>query len=90
MPIFKRTEVAGEIKKKLSHIPIEIKFDTKQNTVTENVRAESFFCGLFNLIYDLELKNLNQKVLNAPAIDLGDVKAGVSYQITSTNTRTKY
>ncbi|MED0951513.1 SMEK domain-containing protein [Bacillus mobilis] len=89
MPVFKRTEIADEIKKKLSIIPIEIKFDTKQNTVTENVRAESFFCGLLNLIYGLELINLNQKVLNAPAIDLGDLKAGVSYQITSTNTRTK-
>lgn len=89
MPIFKRTEIADEIKKKLSIIPIEIKFDTKRNTVTENVRAESFFCGLFNLMYDLELKNLNQKSLNAPAIDLGDLKSGVSYQITSTNTRTK-
>ncbi|MEI3891845.1 MULTISPECIES: SMEK domain-containing protein [unclassified Bacillus (in: firmicutes)] len=89
MPIFKRTEIADEIKKKLSIIPIEIKFDTKWNTVTENVRAESFFCGLLNLIYGLELINLNYKVLNAPAIDLGDLKAGVSYQITSTNTRTK-
>lgn len=89
MPIFKRTEIADEIKKKLSQILIEIKFDTKQNTVTENVRAESFFCGLFNLIHDLELINLNQKYLNTPAIDLGDVKSGVSYQITSTNTRAK-
>ncbi|MFJ8528400.1 SMEK domain-containing protein [Bacillus sp. NPDC094106] len=89
MPIFKRTEIADEIKKKLSIIPIEIKFDTKKNTVTENVRAETFFCGLLNLIYDLELMNLNHITLNTPAIDLGDRKVGISYQITSTNTRTK-
>lgn len=40
-----------------------------------------------NLIYDINLKNLNSVKSNFPAIDLVDKKS--SYQITSSNDRKK-
>lgn len=89
MALFVRTDVINEITDELARIAIKLKLDTKANTIVENVRAETFFCDLFNIIYDLNLKNLNNEDTNAPSIDLGDEKAGVSYQITSTNTKDK-
>ena len=53
---------------------------TDINHVSENV-----LIPLFSEIYGhTELKNLNAEDSNFPAIDLGDEKTGIAYQITST------
>ena len=46
------------------------------------IACEDLFKDLFNLIYDLQLENLNNEKDNYPAIDLGDKSIGVAYQIT--------
>lgn len=49
-----------------------------------NKIAESFCLKLLNLVYGLELKDLNQEKANFPGLDLGDKEnSKVAYQITS-------
>lgn len=48
------------------------------NRVAENVAAT-----LLNLIYNLELENLNLEKKNFPGIDLGDKKNKIAFQVTS-------
>lgn len=55
-----------------------------------NKLSEDFFCVILNKTYALNLVNLNKTgKLDYKAIDLGDEKNGVTYQITSENTRKK-
>ncbi|NRB10395.1 MAG: SMEK domain-containing protein [Rickettsiaceae bacterium] len=61
------------------------------------IACEKLFMGVFNMVYNLSLENLNLFESNYPAIDLGDKVSGVCYQITLENklskikdTRAKY
>ncbi|HEV3383229.1 MAG TPA: SMEK domain-containing protein [Gemmata sp.] len=51
-----------------------------------HVLAESFFCPFLNETYGLNLKVLKTR---HPAVDLGDTKAGVAFQITADNSKEK-
>lgn len=55
----------------------------------ENIHIENFVCYLLNLCFGYELKNLNEETANHPGIDLGDVKKGIGFAITSTKTSVK-
>ncbi len=50
-----------------------------------NIVAEDFYAQLLNKIYGYNLCNLNAYEKNAPAIDLGDKKIRLSFQVTSDN-----
>ena len=50
-----------------------------------NKYCEDIFLKLLNIIYNLNLKNLNNLQMNFPAIDLGDIESEICFQITSTN-----
>ena len=54
-----------------------------------NTGAEDFYCQLINMIHGFQLQNMNELKCNYPAIDLGDKKARVCFQITSENTKRK-
>ncbi|WP_421851723.1 SMEK domain-containing protein [Marinomonas sp.] len=54
-----------------------------------NSGAEDFFCNLLNMIYGLQLRNMNDLKSNYPAIDLGDKQSRVCFQVTSENTKNK-
>lgn len=54
-----------------------------------NHTLEDYFCGLFNIVYSLELVNLNYKKENFPAIDLGDDYSKTAIQVTTTTKRDK-
>lgn len=54
-----------------------------------NKKSEDFFRGLLNLLFNLDLENMNKIKLNFPAIDLGDKKNRICYQITSESTSSK-
>ena len=45
--------------------------------------CEDFFREILNIIYNLDLINLNNERVNEPGIDLGDKREKVAYQITS-------
>ena len=62
-------------------------------TLTDiNHGAEDFYCGLLNLVYGYNLKNINITAQNAAAIDLGDEHSKIAIQVTSTSAlvKTKY
>jgi hypothetical protein len=59
------------------------------NLYDSNIISEDFFAGLLNIIYDLNLKNINNTVKNSASVDLVDESKRVAYQITSTNTQAK-
>ncbi|WP_242289189.1 MULTISPECIES: SMEK domain-containing protein [unclassified Bacillus cereus group] len=82
-------DYASKIAFRLNLIEAKIKTDNRLNFTDNNIRAEKYFAGLFNLIYGYNLKNLNKKIRNTPGIDLGDKKVKICYQVTSTNDKKK-
>ena len=54
-----------------------------------NKVAQHFFCRLLNEAYGLGLVELDNFEENYPAIDLGDTKKRIAYQITTTKTSDK-
>lgn len=50
-----------------------------------NKYCEDFLVDLLNLVYDINLINLNEIEVNFPAIDLGDKNSRICYQVTSTS-----
>ncbi len=63
----------------------EVEILTCVNFYDINVMAEDFYAQLLNKIYGYNLCNLNAYKKNAPAIDLGDKKKRLSFQVTSDN-----
>lgn len=78
-----------EIAESLALLSKEVTILNAVNLYDINIVAEDFFPGLLNLIYDYELKNVNNLEKNAPAIDLFDPKNRISIQVTSDNSSTK-
>ena len=72
-----------EIAESLALLSNEVRILNAINLYDINIVAEDFFPGLLNLIYDYELKNVNNLEKNAPAIDLFDPKNRISIQVTS-------
>lgn len=54
-----------------------------------NKFAEPLSLKLLNLLYDLELKDLNEEQANAPGVDLVDRAKGVAFQISSRTDNSK-
>src|SRR5262249_21755746 len=48
-----------------------------------HVQAQRFFCRFLNSAYSLQLQQMDHIQTNYPAIDLGDAKNKVAYQITT-------
>ncbi|MGV3629759.1 MAG: SMEK domain-containing protein [Bacteroidota bacterium] len=59
------------------------------NLYDSNIISEDFFAGLLNIIYDLNLQNINNIKKNSPSVDLVDEFNKIAYQVTSTNTQVK-
>lgn len=59
------------------------------NLYDSNIISEDFFAGLLNIIYDLNLQNINNTKKNSASVDLVDETKRIAYQVTSTNTQVK-
>lgn len=59
------------------------------NNLGLNTRAEDLYKGLFNIIFNYNLINLNSDESNAEAIDLKDDNKNIIIQVSSTATRKK-
>lgn len=46
-----------------------------------NKYCEDVFCGLLNIVYDLNLNNLNCIAYNFPATDLGDYNKRICFRV---------
>ncbi len=51
--------------------------------------CENLIKDLLNIIYDLNLKNLNEETNNYPGLDLGDIGKSISFQVTADKTSEK-
>ena len=87
-----RVDYQKKIIKALSWLKTEVDYHNSLSLTDINHAAEDFYCGLLNLVYDYNLKNINITEQNAAAIDLGDEQKKISIQVTSTSTlaKTKY
>ncbi|WP_246431737.1 SMEK domain-containing protein [Paenibacillus endophyticus] len=82
-----RQKELDDIMKGLSLLQYYIKFSSNKLDIhTTNKQCESFFAGLFNLMYGYNLKTLKK---NYPAIDLKDKVNKFAVQITSNGLKDK-
>jgi hypothetical protein len=79
----------GEIIDDLASIAHQVENRCQMGFTDFNRLLEDFFKDVLNLILDLNLVNLNQEHSNAPGLDLGDISAGVGFQVTSQKTSAK-
>lgn len=81
--MFKHSEMVNRIQTYLSVLQVKICFANNVGKTDINKDSEMFFCKLLNLVYKLNLTDLNKLNVNFPAIDLGDADARICYQVTS-------
>ena len=84
-----RTIYFDYIEEKLNTLAVRINVRSKLNLLELNIHSENFFAGLCNIIFDLDLKNLNLLCQNIDGIDLIDYKNKVVVQVSSTCTTAK-
>lgn len=84
-----RTNYFNYIEEKLNTLAYRIKVRSKLNLLELNIHSENFFANLCNIIFGLELENLNFSYQNIDGIDLIDHKNKVVVQVSSTCTKTK-
>ena len=78
------------IKELMTRFVTEINVASAMGQTDINRESENVLIQLLSEIYGhTELKNVNVESSNFPAIDLGDEKTGIAYQITSTAKSTK-
>ncbi len=86
----KREEIIKNIIGMFTRFKDKVTYENAVGFYDINISSESLFMNVLNRIYGLKLKDMNAIQRNFPAIDLGDERAGVCYQITSTGTQDKY
>jgi len=74
----------GQVIDDLDAIASQVRQRCKLGQTDLNRVLEDFFKELLNLVYGINLQNLNKDRSNAPGLDLGDKAPGVkvAYQIT--------
>lgn len=77
------------IEEKLCTLSKRIEAKGKLNLLDIHGHSENFYLHFFNLLYNYELKNLNNKLQNVEAIDLIDKKNKIIIQVSATCTKRK-
>lgn len=75
--------IIGKIIDDLTTLKLQVETRNKLGQTDLSKYCEDFFKNLLNIVFNLNLTNLNQNRNNYPGLDLGDVKNKVAYQITS-------
>lgn len=85
----KRTQYFNYIEEKLNTLAYRIDVRGKINILDLNIHSETFFADLCNMIFNLNLVNLNTFVQNTEGIDLIDDINKIVIQVSSTCSKTK-
>ncbi|SEO13039.1 SMEK domain-containing protein [Acinetobacter sp. yr461] len=85
-----REKYISYINEKLSVLIVQIENYGILNISIINIVSEDFFCELFNILFDLNLQNVNFNCSNYVSIDLKDEQKKIAIQITSNNSKAKY
>lgn len=75
------------IEKQLNFLALRLSVRSKINLLELNIHSETFFADFCNILFDLELNNLNAHTQNIEGIDLIDRKNKIIAQVTSVGTR---
>ena len=75
--------------RKLNELSSYIETMGGMNLLSENVLCEDFYSRLLNLLYNWDLKNMNEVRHNMPAIDLVDARNSIVAQVSATATKTR-
>lgn len=78
-----KQEYINEITHSLATLETKIRLFGANNLTDINLHAEDLYCGLLNLVFDYQLKNLNTEQENFPGADLGDPNKKLAIQVTS-------
>ncbi len=84
-----RTHYYNYIDEKLHILAHRITTNGKLNMLQSHMHSESFYQHFFNLLYDYDLRNLNESRQNVEAIDLVDDTNKIVIQVSSQNTKRK-
>lgn len=84
-----RGHYLGEIIDDLSVLGSQVKMRNALGYTDLTVYAENFFRDVLNILLDIHLSNLNSERSNEPGLDLGDKRAKLAFQITSSAGSTK-
>lgn len=84
-----RSKYYNYIEEKLNTLSVRINQKGKLNILDLHLHSENFYRDLFNLMYNLNLDNLNKIKHNVEAIDLLDTSNKLILQVSSTNTKAK-
>ncbi|MEN6671211.1 SMEK domain-containing protein [Psychrobacter sp. B38] len=85
----RRQQLIKNINRLLSMFIDELALDNGASYFDSNISSEYFFIEILNVIYDLNLEDINQLKKNYPAIDLVDKSRKTSFQVTSQSDRKK-
>ena len=77
------------IEERLNFVAFRIEMRGGLNLLDLHLHSEDFYLHFFNLLFGLNLKNLNTVDQNAPAIDLADTGNKTIIQVSSTATKQK-
>jgi len=83
--LLKKQEIDSKVFEALSILKYYIQMNNETGNFDINKYCEDFLVDLLNLVYDINLINLNEIEVNFPAIDLGDKNSRICYQVTSTS-----
>lgn len=79
----KKQKMILYVMQKMSYFHSYLKMSNYESYYDVNNIAEGFIMNLLNILYSLNLKDMNQVKRNYPGIDLGDEKEGIAVQVTS-------
>ncbi|HRH49158.1 MAG TPA: SMEK domain-containing protein [Panacibacter sp.] len=77
-------ELLQNISKYLSRFSEQVEILNSNGEFSINTHAENLMVDLLNIVYDLNLKNVNVQTNYFPAIDLLDRENKISFQVTAT------
>lgn len=84
-----RTEYFNFIEERLSTLATRASVRSSLNLIDLNIHSENFFASLLNLLFDLELSNVNTDKHNIESIDLIDTNNKIVVQVSATATKQK-
>ncbi len=76
--------IIGKIVDDIAGLKYQIQTRNKLKLYDLTKVSEDFCREVLNIVYNLDLINLNNERVNEPGIDLGDRRSKIAYQITST------
>lgn len=84
-----RQDYYNYVSRKLAELTVRIEAESKLNILDLHIHAEDFYRDFCNLVFGMQLRNVNEENQNAEAIDLKDEVSKITIQISATNTKSK-